>query len=1001
MRSTTELAVARRLLDQAFAPHAALARARQLRFGLPHRLVGLAKPRLADRQSIGRFLAIVLGLVDLAAQRHALGFDLGRLGGEFGDRRGDLLTPGIELDDLAVSIGQPVAPAGMILGDLAQALDPHGGFTCQAIAVALGFDQGRPQFGDARAQRARGDPVGLGVGDGRQAGLAEGAAHLGIGDVAHDLGHCLLDAAEPRPQLIGAARHVGMAVARFGGRALGGRDGLLRRAFGGTGRLACILRFTPRRVDHGALVRPGLLDGRPLGIARRGKRCRFRLDRALRGGVFGGEAIDLLAKLGQSVALAQPHGGRRRRAGPHRVAIPAPHRAIARDELLASLEALLQGSTHGLVGHDADEGEATREFGQRLDMIAERRGALRQRRCVGERAERQPVDGRAAIGRGFELVAERSTQRCLETRLDGERIEKRRPQRIGRRLQRRGDARFLGTELGEPGVDLLQALGRGGVACFDGLAIGRAGTFRLDALGVGLGHRLARSLGFMTLGLAGGIDRLLALLACVVERGTRGVKRGLDLSQCRQAGKLALDLALLDGDFLAARGEPAQALLELGDLAADAVAQRLVVGDLAGQPVVLGLGRMGLGLRRIARLGSGGGAIFLAHPLLFQPGALRVEFGGRSLGIALATALAGKILLGLLQTGLRLLLGLGDALGFGGQRIVRHAQPLQRGGRGGLVVAQRRQRRRGLGLRRGGKAHQARKIGDGRLGFLQALAGLGQLALRRGSLQRQHGGFGAADMVGEVAVATGLPRLALQPFVLLLERHQHVLHARQVLLGRAQPQLGLVAAGIEAGDAGSLVDDGAPIDRLGVDQGPDTALAHQGGRARPCRRIGKQRLHVAGTDLAAVHRIGRAVAALDAAHDVELVGVVHHGGRGARLVIERQRHLGNVARRPRAGAGEDHILHLAAAHLLGRRLAHHPLHGFDEVRLAAAVGADDAGHAGLDGELRRIDEGLEAGEPEFVELHHLHHAEGLLTSRACRTGRRVPRPTVHRDRVDR
>ena len=46
----------------------------------------------------------------------------------------------------------------------------------------------------------------------------------------------------------------------------------------------------------------------------------------------------------------------------------------------------------------------------------------------------------------------------------------------------------------------------------------------------------------------------------------------------------------------------------------------------------------------------------------------------------------------------------------------------------------------------------------------------------------------------------------------------------------------------------------------------------------------------------------------------------------------------------------------------------------DEVRLAAAVGADDAGHAGLDGELRRIDEGLEAGEPEFVELHHLHHA---------------------------
>src|SRR5713101_2540361 len=51
---------------------------------------------------------------------------------------------------------------------------------------------------------------------------------------------------------------------------------------------------------------------------------------------------------------------------------------------------------------------------------------------------------------------------------------------------------------------------------------------------------------------------------------------------------------------------------------------------------------------------------------------------------------------------------------------------------------------------------------------------------------------------------------------------------------------------------------------------------------------------------------------------------------------------------------------------------------FDEVRLAAAVGADDAGHAGFDGEFRRVDEGLEAGEPEFVELHHLHHAGWLL-----------------------
>ena len=84
-----------------------------------------------------------------------------------------------------------------------------------------------------------------------------------------------------------------------------------------------------------------------------------------------------------------------------------------------------------------------------------------------------------------------------------------------------------------------------------------------------------------------------------------------------------------------------------------------------------------------------------------------------------------------------------------------------------------------------------------------------------------------------------------------------------------------------------------------------------------------------------------------------------------------------------------------AAHLLGRGLAHHPLQRLDQVRLAAAVGADDAGHAGLDGELRRIDEGLEAGEPELVELDHLHHACTVdLLGELAEHARRVPRPSA-------
>ena len=272
------------------------------------------------------------------------------------------------------------------------------------------------------------------------------------------------------------------------------------------------------------------------------------------------------------------------------------------------------------------------------------------------------------------------------------------------------------------------------------------------------------------------------------------------------------------------------------------------------------------------------------------------------------------------------------------------------------------------------QANQTREVGDLRFGLLQALGGLGQFALGVGQLQRQHRCLGAADVVGQVAVAAGLAGLALQSLVLLLERDQHVLHAGQVLLGGAQAQLGLVAAGVEAGDAGGLVDDGPAIGRLGVDDRADAALAHHCRRARAGGGIGKQRLHITGADVAPVHRIGRAVAALDAAHDVELVGIVHHRRRGARLVVEGQHHFGDVARRTGAGAGEDDVLHLAAAHLLGRGFAHYPFERFDEVGLAAAVGADNAGHARLDDELRRIDEGLETGKPELVELNHLHHA---------------------------
>ena len=92
-------------------------------------------------------------------------------------------------------------------------------------------------------------------------------------------------------------------------------------------------------------------------------------------------------------------------------------------------------------------------------------------------------------------------------------------------------------------------------------------------------------------------------------------------------------------------------------------------------------------------------------------------------------------------------------------------------------------------------------------------------------------------------------------------------------------------------------------------------------------------------------------------------------GARAVVVVEVERHLGGVARRAVAGAGEDDVVHAGGAHVLVGVLAHHPAQGLDEVGLAAAVRPDDAGQARLDQEIGRLDEGLEADNAKARELH--------------------------------
>ncbi len=164
---------------------------------------------------------------------------------------------------------------------------------------------------------------------------------------------------------------------------------------------------------------------------------------------------------------------------------------------------------------------------------------------------------------------------------------------------------------------------------------------------------------------------------------------------------------------------------------------------------------------------------------------------------------------------------------------------------------------RRFGLRQGA-------IGDAAHVGLQAALrlGIGLFEGAPGDELRQ--GLVAADVGGEHAIAFGLLGLLAQlsafPSTCWMTSSR-----RSNCPPRLSAALRLVAARVQAGDAGGLLQDQSPRLRLGGNDFADLALADQDGRARAGRGVGKQQLHVAGARLAAVDAIGRAGFALDAA----------------------------------------------------------------------------------------------------------------------------------------
>ena len=694
-----------------------------------------------------------------------------------------------------------------------------------------------------------------------------------------------------------------------------------------------VLRLAPLRARFG--LRLGCGGGRRL---RRLDRAALCFDFAARGGKL---ALDRL----EAAAFGEParRSGPRMRGGGK--AVPAPEIALARNEPLPGLEQGGEARPVG-AGDDADLAEPARELGRRLHMAGERGRAVRQLRIGRIERRTGPAHRRGLIDRRVEVVAERGAERLLVALVDDERVHHRRPKILVLDREELADRLRLGLEPLHPalgGIERrprgVESLPRAGVANFRrARRVLRFGERRLCGR---QRFRRARRCPARRCRVAASPDSMLPSSAASRAARSRMIaQRRLQLIAARaQIGERA--------------GQFGKGFLRGGERRVGRGVAAFDVGEPQGARLRFGLERLLLGVEaRERRLGVGGKR------------ALALEVGGELFEppVELDDALLGASLLAL-------------------ERVARDNEALQRGGGLGLGLAQGRQAGGDLRLARGRLRLLAGARGDDAHGAVPQPLGLGDFRLGRAPAQMQQQRFVAAHLAGNVAVAHRLPRLGLERGDLRGELSDDVLDAQQVLLGRLEPQFRLVASGVQPGNAGRLFEHAPALVGPRLDDLADAALMHQRRRARAGRGVGEQRGDVAGAHLAAVDAEHRALLARDAARDLERVGIVERRRRLAVAIVDRDPDLGVIARRPAGIAGEDHVVHLGAAHRLVGGFAHHPAHGFDQIGFAAAVRPDHAGQSGLDLKVGGFDEGLEADQAQPRELHALYCVPSPLRRR--------------------
>ena len=211
-------------------------------------------------------------------------------------------------------------------------------------------------------------------------------------------------------------------------------------------------------------------------------------------------------------------------------------------------------------------------------------------------------------------------------------------------------------------------------------------------------------------------------------------------------------------------------------------------------------------------------------------------------------------------------------------------------------------------------------------------------------------------------VAAGNAGLALQMADLLVDFLAKVIQPLEVLTRVRDAVFGLPAAILVARDTRRFFDEGAHVLGPRFDQSRNHALLDDRVAARTEPGAEKQVRDVLAAALGAVDEVGRVAVPRHEALQRDF-GIAGIGSRElAVAVVEDQLDRAAANRLAAARAIEDHVGHRVAAQVLRGNLAHHPADRVDDVRLAAAIRADDASQVAGKRDGGGIDERLETGE---------------------------------------